>query len=304
VKTRGVFWHLVLAARVYFLGGGVIVYSLGATVAWHEAGVLSVVPLLLGLLTGLLVQLMTNYLNEYWDGAGDALIHQRTLFSGGSGILSAGVLSARTLYLAAMSCAQGAVLLTVVLGFVTHLSWFSLLVIALTLLGGMAYSQPPLRLVARGVGEFSAAVIVGFLAPLVAYSLQLGFPSPLFVGVCLSAVIMQFAMLLAIEFPDYEADRATAKGNLVVRLGPRRAARLHAVALLAVYVASIVGLAFGLPRPAALLPVAELPVAIFQIGVVRSFVGGDKTRMPLLTFLAVALFAVFCVLQIVGLILR
>jgi len=293
--------HLLAAGRIYFLGGGVLVYMMGAVVAWYEGVQVAVRPLLLGLMVVLLLQLMTNYLNEYWDRDSDALVTIRTPFSGGSGVLASGLLSARTVYLVAIACGVTAVLLTVVIGFADHLSLLALLAVTLTLLGGMAYSQPPLRLAARGVGEITAGVVVCSLVPLIAYSLQTtGGISRLFIVTCLPAAAMQFAMVLAISLPDYAADWATHKETLVVRLGQVNAARLYAAALVVAYILSAAGLLLGLPRLAAVLPLAELPIAVVQIGLARDVAAGDKTKIPLLAFLAVALFVVFVALQIVG----
>ena len=40
-------------------------------------------------------------------------------------------------------------------------------------------------------------------------------------------MLLQVAMLLAIEFPDAEGDRAVGKRTLLVRLGVERTARLY-----------------------------------------------------------------------------
>ena len=109
-----------------------------------------------------------------------------------------------------------------------------------------------------------------------------------------------FTMLMAVEFPDYAADVATAKRNLVVRLGIRRAAMLNNAALLGVYVISAGAIVAHLPVLVATLPLLELPAAAVHTRLVAEIAHGDDRRASWLTFLAVALFFLFCALQIAG----
>jgi 1,4-dihydroxy-2-naphthoate polyprenyltransferase len=296
-------WHVVAAGRLYFLAGGVLMYTLGAGTAWYERGNLAAAPLLLGLLVVLMVQMMTNYVNEYWDSGDDAQVSLRTPFSGGSGVAAAGQISAATLYQVSALCAITGALLTATLAVAGHLTWLSLSLIVLAACGGIAYSQPPWRLVARGMGELSAALIVCFLTPLVAYSLQADGLSRRVVLTCLPVMAMQFAMLLAIEFPDYAADRATGKRNLVVRLGPARAAWLYdGLVLLGFLLAALSGQG-RTPAWAGLLPQALLPVALLQMWLVHRVTGGDATKTALMAFFGVALFVVFAGLLVAGILL-
>jgi 1,4-dihydroxy-2-naphthoate polyprenyltransferase len=292
--------YLIVTGRPHFLPGGVVVYALGTAVAWHEMRRINMPVFALGLAVLLLIQLMTHYFNEYWDREDDARITRRTVFSGGSGVLAAGLLSEQLVYRAGVACALAAVMLTIVLAADHHLSWGALLVIALGMTGGIAYSQPPLRLVTRGLGELSAAFIVSFLGPALAYLLQTGRLSSLLIVSCLPASLMMLAMLMSVEFPDYAADVATAKRNLVVRLGIVRAANLNNVALLGVYVVSAGATFMHLPVLVAALPFLELPAAALQIKLVRDIARGDDTQASWLTFLGGSLFFVFCGLQVAG----
>lgn len=295
-----VVFYLVLTGRLHFLAGGVVVAALGTTVAWFEGRSVNIEAFVLGLGVLLSIQLMTHYLNEYWDREGDALVTRRTVFSGGSGVLPAGLIDSSLAYQAALVCAAVAVLLTLVLTASGHMTWQALLVIALGLGGGIAYSQPPLRLVTRGVGEISAACIVSFLGPALAYLLQTGSISPLLILTCLPAAIMMFTMLMAVELPDYAADIAAAKRNLVVRLGIVRAARLNNAALLAVYLVSGAAVLARVPVLVAALPLLQVPVALVHMRLVQEIAHGDERRAPWLTFVAVALFFTFCGLQVAG----
>src|SRR6185436_17409067 len=114
-----------------------------------------------------------------------------------------------------------------------------------------------------------------------------GLPTLLLAIVPLCA--LQFAMLLAIEFPYRAGDAQTGKRTLVVRLGGWRGARLYAaVTALAFGVLPLLALA-GLPLVVAALTALLAPLAVWRI---RRTLHGDWRRLRRwegLTFWAVAL---------------
>jgi 1,4-dihydroxy-2-naphthoate octaprenyltransferase len=148
----------------------------------------------------------------------------------------------------------------------------------------------------------AAALIICFLTPLVAYSVQTGGVSALFVAACMPTILMQVAMIMAVELPDYNADLLTGKSNLVVRLGLRRAALFHNALLLAAYLALAASATWGRPQPAVLSPLLSLPVAAVQAWLITRAARGDNGKIHAMTFTAIVLFAGFCLLQIAGII--
>jgi 1,4-dihydroxy-2-naphthoate octaprenyltransferase len=116
-------------------------------------------------------------------------------------------------------------------------------------------------------------------------------------------MIMQFAMLLAIEFPDYDVDLVTGKRNLVVRLGVEQATRLYAVGVVSAFVVAALTILWGMPVWTAMLLVAIAPVAVLQVWLVHKVAKGDVAKTPWMAFLGVALFFAFASVQIVGYIL-
>jgi 1,4-dihydroxy-2-naphthoate polyprenyltransferase len=99
--------------------------------------------------------------------------------------------------------------------------------------------------------------------------------------------LLQFAMLLAIEFPDAAGDAATGKRTLVVRLGATRAARLYAVLTATAYLWLPIAVALGLPTRVALAGAIPVPIALWRI--VRVADQLDPTAFERLTFFAVLL---------------
>ena len=96
-----------------------------------------------------------------------------------------------------------------------------------------AYSAPPLRLAARGLGELTTAAVVTLCVPLLGYYLQAGEVHARIFAACLLPCVLQFAMLLAIELPDAAGDAIAGKRTLVVRLGAAAGARLYAALTIA-----------------------------------------------------------------------
>lgn len=291
--------RFLIVSRAHFLAGGMLHYAVGAAVVWYQTGSLSLPALAAGQAIVTLSQLMTHYLNEYWDQEVDAL-SRRTFFSGGSGAIQAQLVRAALVYRAGLACALAAIGLTLALwlGGLAPVSLVAL--VAVVLLGAAGYSSPPLRLVSRGLGELTAALIVALATPLVAYVLQAGAGSTLLVLACLPLVAIMFAMVLGVEFPDYEADRQTGKRNLVVRLGLRRAALLHHAMLAAAYLLALAGAQLGLPRPVALLLLLQTPLAALQILRASWLAHSGQVDDPLAPFTAVALTATAAALTLAG----
>ena len=90
-------------SRPLFLLGGVLLYALGALIARYQGAALDWGVYGSGQLAVTALQLMTHYLNEYWDVEADRLNHNRTPFSGGSGVLVRGELTRKTAFTAAPS---------------------------------------------------------------------------------------------------------------------------------------------------------------------------------------------------------
>ena len=278
----------VRLGRPQFLVGGFLLYALGAAVAVVNGAVLAIGPYLLGQAAVTAIQLMTHYANDYFDVAADRANLTPTQWSGGSRVLVGGVLSPRVALRAAqlLALVGAALVVTIFLrgGRATALA----LAVALAL--AWAYSAPPFRLHSRGLGELTTAVVVTGLTPLSGFLEQRGAlagAAPLLLAQ-LPLMGLQFAMLLAIEFPDAAGDAAVGKRTLVVRLGGARAAALYRAVLVAIYGAIPLLLGAGLPLPAALGSALMFPVAAWQWRALGAGAWREPGRWEGLAFRAVA----------------
>jgi 1,4-dihydroxy-2-naphthoate octaprenyltransferase len=255
------FWSFLVLARAHFLAGGIVMYALGASVARADGAPLDVMRLLWGQLGVSAIQLLTHFVNEYHDAGRDALVTTRTLFSGGSGVLPARQLERQAAVWGATACALLALAVTLTVG------WPATLVYAAALCLGYGYSAPPLRLMTRGWGELAAAATVALLTPLAGYGVAAGRLSAGVIWTGLPLLGLSLAFMIAVELPDYEADRTTDKRNWVVRLGRGRAGNLHN-GLVALSFVLLAFLAAGerLPSQVVVLLWLTLPLAVWQIG--------------------------------------
>jgi len=268
----------VRLARPAFLLGGFAGFGLGAAVARYDGYALGWQAYLWGQLMVSAFHLMVHFANDYFDQETDAL-STRTAWSGGSGVLPEGELAPWVAFAAARVCAVIGVAATLRAAFFGDL-WLALLGLAIGALA-WAYSAPPWRLLARGLGELDAVAVVAVLVPLAGYATFARALGPHAVVAVVPGACAMFAMMLAVEIPDFAADTATGKRNLVVRWGVASgaiAARTFAssavclillvgsmvfaapaVAYVAVIPAAIVAAAFAAPQYVAHLSFATFP---------------------------------------------
>ncbi len=273
-------------SRLKFLAGGLATGALGTAIAAYEGSRIDWGAYALAQATLSIFHLMTHYANDYFDRESDALT-RRTRFSGGSGMLIDGSLDPLVGIVAAYVClALGACgTLTLFLGGKTiaaalacaigPLAWF--------------YSSPPLRLLGRGIGELDTTLVVCVLVPLCTYAVQRGYPDALVLASLLTPAAAMFAMMIAVEVPDVEADDATGKRNLVVRLGRRSALPLVAAATGVAAAGAALALAAGAPRTLALAGLCALPAAVL-LGLALRGRPGDGSQDPAIAFRGVAFF--------------
>ena len=250
---------LARLSRLKFLAGGLIGAGLGTAIAAYERAGIDWRAYGLVQVAVTSFQVMTHYANDYFDQRCDALA-TRTPYSGGSGVLVEGalrpVVALRASLLAgAMGLAGTAAL--AVMGRPTAAA----LGLAIGLLA-WAYSAPPLRLLARGLGEVDTAVVVAVLVPFFAFAAQLRTLDLRLFASTLPGAAAMLAMMLAVEYPDIAADEADGKRNLIVRLGARRARPLGVAFVALVYAALAAAPALGAPPAYAFVVALSLPAGV------------------------------------------
>lgn len=273
--------------RPLFLGGGFLLFALGAAIAAHHGHAIDLSRYVMGQLAVTAFQLMTHYANDYFDYDADVANATPTRWSGGSRVLAAGELPRRVALVAAVILALLGLAAATVLALEAPVYTLPTLLAMLVL--AWEYSAPPLRLCASGLGELDTAIVVTGLVPWLGFYLQAPDLDGLatLVAAIVPLALLQLAMLLAIEFPDAEGDAAAGKRTLVVRLGAKSAARLYVGLTLAAYAWLPIAALIALPARVALVTAIPLPVALWRVARIAEH--RDRGAFERLTFGAVFL---------------
>ena len=287
-------------SRPFFLLGGILLYGLGAAIAAYLGERIDVGLYLLGqgLITS--IQLMTHYLNEYYDVGADRSNPERTFFTGGSGALGEGALPRRVALYGAVGCLVIAAGLASALIGIEGVSAVAWLILVASALAAFFYSVPPVRLLSTGFGELTTSILVGGLVPTFSFALQTGEMHRLLLMSTVPLASLHFAMLLVFELPDWPADLRSGKRTLVVRLGWAGGMRLHDAALLLAYASLFVAVLSGMPPRVGIGALLALPLALVQVWQLRRIRGGSNPRWFTVELNAVALFALTAYLELVG----
>ncbi|MDX2139249.1 MAG: prenyltransferase [Chloroflexota bacterium] len=256
---------LVRLGRLHFLFGGVLLHLLGVAIALYAGAPFDITAFIWGQIAITATQLMTHYANDYYDLAADRANRTPTDWSGGSRVLVKGVLPPRLALYMALLLAAVALLANLVLSLTVRPGLLTFSLLASAQCAAWFYSAPPLRLHSRGLGELTTMLVVTLLTPLTGYVLQTGQVAllPLLAAVPLGGC--QFAMLLAIEFPDAEGDRTVNKRTLVVSLGAGAAMRLYVAVICAIFVVLPLLVRGGLLQPVAWAAAAVSPLALWLL---------------------------------------
>ena len=244
---RGV-WRLAdpkisLASMASIFLGACATASMGTVDAfWLVATILGV----------FLIEVGKNASGEVFDLIVDSAVRveDRSPFSGGKRVLVDGLLTRSQTWAIAVGGFGGGVAIGLWIAAVREprIFWIGLAGVACAYF----YNGSPLKLAYRGLGELAVGLCYGPLIfagtilvqghavtwELLALSLPLGLLITTFLWIC--------------QFPDYEADRAAGKRNLVVRLGRTRAAAVFVILLILAAAGSALLPFMGVPKGALL----------------------------------------------------
>ncbi|MBS7619299.1 prenyltransferase [Candidatus Bathyarchaeota archaeon] len=252
--------------RPHFLLITPLIYSIGLAQAYID-GYFNVFYAVIGLIGALLAHISVNVINDYFDfKSGLDLRTRRTPFSGGSGILPAGLLNARDVYFFSLSCLT----LDLVIGlYFIHVKGLMLLPLVLTAALTIYFYTPHLS--RWMVGEFFTGLNFGPLLVLGSYFIQSGAYSLNALAAGVIPGILIGCLLFLNEFPDVEADKEVGRMNLVIRFGLRPASRMYAALITMMYVWIFVSILLRLMPVSASLIYLTLPLALKTIRSVTEY---------------------------------
>jgi 1,4-dihydroxy-2-naphthoate octaprenyltransferase len=269
----------LLEIRAPFLLVTLVSVLVAVSVAVYQSYHINALYLGLAFVGALLSHIAVNVLNEYFDyKSGVDFKTTKTPFSGGSGVLPAGLLNPRSVYILGISCiaaiiaigcyfiyAQGPLIIPVgVAGIITVYFYTTYIT-----------KSPLLCAIAPGLGFGPLMVMGTYFALTGTYSLAAGLAS-LVPGFLVSN------LLLLNQFPDVEADASVSRRHFPISIGLARSSLIYAFLVLAAYLALIISVEAGKLPDLALLGLVTLPLGVLVVMGVRKYHNQIEHLVPIM----------------------
>ncbi len=258
----------LMQIRAPFLLVTLISVLVGVSVAVYQSYSINALYLALAFVGALLSHIAVNVFNEYFDyKSGVDFKTMKTPFSGGSGVLPAGLLNPRSVYILGIACiavivaiggyfiyAQGPLIIPIgVVGILTVYFYTTHIT-----------RSPLLCAIAPGLGFGPLMVMGTYFALTGTYSLAAGLAS-LVPGFLVSN------LLLLNQFPDVEADASVSRRHFPISIGLAKSSLLYAALVLAAYLALIISVEVDKLPDLALLGLVTLPLGLLVVRGVRKY---------------------------------
>ena len=258
----------LMQIRAPFLLVTLISVLVGVSVAVYQSYHINALYLGLAFVGALLSHIAVNVLNEYFDyKSGVDFKTMKTPFSGGSGVLPAGRLNPRNVYIVGIGCIAGIIAIG---GYFIYAQ--GPLIIPLGVVGVINIyfyttyitRSPLLCAIAPGLG-FGPLMVMGTYFVLTGtYSLAAGLAS-LVPGFLVSN------LPLLNQFPDVEADASVSRRHLPIVVGRGKSSLVYSALVLAAYLALIISVEVDKLPDLALLGLVTLPLGLLVVMGVRKY---------------------------------
>jgi 1,4-dihydroxy-2-naphthoate octaprenyltransferase len=209
-------------------------------------------------------------------------------FAGGTRVLLAGKISPLVPLWTSIVTIIIAAAIGLFLQFILKTGPYTLVLGALGAFSGFFYSTEPVRLVKRGIGEIFIGFCYGWLPVASAYYIQTGTIHPIIHWLAIPIGLTIFNVILLNEFPDYAADKATDKRNLLNRLGKKNGNVLYVTFSLLASATMLASPFWGIPFKVVYF---YLPILIISLFIIVMMLRGkyeDKKMMEILCALNIA----------------
>jgi 1,4-dihydroxy-2-naphthoate octaprenyltransferase len=269
---------------------GIFPFILGTILAYKTNSTISMEIFLLGVLGVILIMLSTYHSGEYFDLSGDILSNQMhtNKFAGGSRMLLSGKLPPAIALWTSIITLTIAAAIGCILQFIYKTGPYTIVLGILGAIPGFFYSTPPIRLVKRGLGEIFIGFCYGWLPVASAYYIQTGAIHPVIHWMAIPIGLTIFNVIFLNEYPDYEADKATGKKNLLNRMGKNNGKVLYVTSSLLASVAMLASPFWGIPFKVIYFYLPILIISLFIIVMILRGRHEDKKMMEILCALNIA----------------
>lgn len=269
---------------------GIMPFILGTIMAYRITGVFHAEVFVLGIAGVILIMLSTYHSGEYFDqkeNAISSLLHQNQ-FAGGTRMIPEGKMPPGVALWTSIIAILVALLIGIVLQFVYQTGPYTLVLGCLGALPGFFYSTEPIRLVKRGLGEIFIGFCFGWLPVATSYYIQTATIAPVINWLWLPIGLSIFNVILLNEFPDYEADVATGKNNLLCRIGKQKGKAVYIIFNLLTCLTMLLSPCFGVPFAVVYFYLPFTAVGLFIVYQVLKNRHEDPRRLEVLCGLNIA----------------
>lgn len=280
----------IILSRPPFHIVGILPFILGTFLAYRLAGVFNPEVFILGIVGVILIMLSTYHSGEYFDQKENAIssrLHQNQ-FAGGTRMIPEGKMSPGAALWTSIIAILIALIIGIVLQFVYQTGPYTLILGFLGALPGFFYSTEPIRLVKRGLGEIFIGFCFGWLPVASSYYIQTAAIAPVINWLWLPIGFSIFNVILLNEFPDYEADVATGKKNLLYRIGKQKGKFVYIIFNLLTCLTMLALPCFGIPFKVTYFYLPFVAVALFIVYQILKNRHEDARRLELLCGLNIA----------------
>ncbi len=251
---------LFLETRPQFLTMIPCVLAPGIALA-YAGGHFNWAHLVLALIGSLLVHVAVNVLNDYtdWVRGTDKLV-ERTPFSGGSGLIKAGMISPRAVLVEGVAALGMSLVIGAYFVYLYPvLLWFVVGGALLTVFYTPVLTKTVITELFPGLG-FGIIPAVGAYVVMQPVGQVVINSAVIWIGI--PATILVSGLLWINEIPDIKADTATGRRHAVLLLGAQKAAWGYVVMLVATYISIIIPVALGVLPVWYLLGLLTIPIAV------------------------------------------
>ena len=291
------------AVRFHFVPPSFIPAILCSVIAWLRFQAFDFMSFLLVIAGVTIHHFGLNMLDDVFDylhfvdQSGEV---EKNPYTGGSGVLTEGLVTVREMLMAAVIC----FVVTAVIGFyLAYLKGWPVLVFGfIGMFSSIFYTVPPIKFGYRGFGELMLVINFGPVIGLGSYYVQSGRLDlePLMVSLVLG--LLMWSMLIINEIPDYEEDRRGGKLNLVARFGRKAGVVLYVAGLILAYGILLTVVMMKIAPPLALLGFLSLPLAFQSVRVLREHYL-DRLRMTPANLMMIRVYVITGLSLVIGYVL-
>ncbi|MCE5262153.1 MAG: prenyltransferase [Deltaproteobacteria bacterium] len=265
-KQRSATAIWIQAVRLHYVPTSIFPAILGSVIAWATFREFNLGYFILVMIGVTLHHMGLNIVDDVFDYLHSVDIapdEERNPYTGGSGVLTGGLLSVGQVLSASLFCYLVGIMITAYL--TVMIGWPILIFAAVGIFSSVFYTMPPIRYGYRGFGELSLLINFGPVLCLGSFFVQTGSIGWEPVIISLVPGFLMWSMIVINEVPDYAEDLAAGKLNLVARLGRKSGILLYAAGLACAYATILLSVVFGVTPFTVLLGLLTLPLACHSL---------------------------------------